>query len=315
MNEQWTSMPDRAAAWDAHIELTTWLPLASSDRIEAPSQMLASAARIDRHLARVTAETLSAPLAEQVVRGRVTLARITAFQQPLDQWKAQQPQPLAVDAELTWPEYPALAAAERDAANHLRPLAGMLDTFARTGALHEPGQGWVRLGTEVLHTGAFLTLHRDQVIRPDGALGTYEHIGVADTVRVAAIDHQGRIAVVEDHCYLQGRLQLLPGGGVEPHEPPDDAARRECEEETGWRPGTLRLLAATHPLASATAATAHLYLGTDLQQGSTRRDPTERDMTVRWLPLPDAVRAVENGAILETASALGIVLAAHALAP
>lgn len=228
--------------------------------------------------------------------------------------RADQPQPLAVDAELGWREYPALVAAERDAAGHLRTLVGVLAAFARAGDLHEPGDGWARLSTEVLHTGAFLALHHDQVIRPEGALGTYEHISVVDTVRVVAVDDQGRIAVVEDHYYLQGRQQSLPGGGIEPHEPPDEAARRECEEETGWRPGTLRLLATTDPLPSATAAATHIYVGADLHQGTERRDATEEGMAVRWFPCRTRSASHERG-IGETASALGILLTARTLAP
>ncbi|MEV4436659.1 NUDIX hydrolase [Streptomyces sp. NPDC049585] len=214
---------------------------------------------------------------------------VTAFQQPSDQCKTTQHQPLRLDAKLAWPDYPALTEAKQDAASHLRPLADILDTYARTGNLHEPGHGWIR--------------------RPRH-LRTHQR-------------RQHRVRRRRPRPHRHRRRPLLPPRPApapsrrqhRTHEPPEEATRRECKEETGWRPHILRLRATTHPLASATAATARLYLGTDLHPGSIRSDPTETDMTVRWPSLPEAVRAVETGAICETARALSIALAARTLAP
>ncbi|MCF3104873.1 NUDIX hydrolase [Streptomyces roseoverticillatus] len=225
MTQRWTKEADRAA-WNAHVGLTTWPPLAGVGYVETPSQILATAARIDRHLSHVVAELLSLPLAQQVIRGREALAPVLGLRERLDAWKRAQPQPLADDEELAWPGYPDLAAAQHAAAGRLRPLGGILGAYARTAQLHEPGQGWVRLDTEIIHHGRFLSLRRDQVIQPYGQLGTYDHVTVQDGARVVAVDPAGRIALVEDACYLQGRLPLLPGGGITPGEAPEDAAAR-----------------------------------------------------------------------------------------
>ena len=39
----------------------------------------------------------------------------------------------------------------------------------------------------------------------------------------------------------------IPSGRIEAGESPEQAAAREAEEETGWRPGPLRLLVASQP--------------------------------------------------------------------
>ena len=52
--------------------------------------------------------------------------------------------------------------------------------------------GWTRLSRQELHSGEFVALYRDRVIRPDGSPGSYEHIAVADTARVLAVDEGNR---------------------------------------------------------------------------------------------------------------------------
>ncbi|WP_371665824.1 NUDIX hydrolase [Streptomyces sp. NBC_01241] len=172
---------------------------------------------------------------------------------------------------------------------------------------------WVQLSSEVVHEGPFLTLHRDKVVKPDGVgTGFYEHICVDDTVRVVALDDHGQVAIVEDDFYLQRRrVQHLPGGGSAGEEP-QQAARRELEEEAGILAGSLHPLGVIDPLPATTSARTHLFLATDLRPGQLHRDATEIGMTVAWIPLADAVDAVRSGRITEAGSVTALLLA-HAL--
>ncbi|EME96944.1 NUDIX hydrolase [Streptomyces mobaraensis NBRC 13819 = DSM 40847] len=179
---------------------------------------------------------------------------------------------------------------------------------------HGGCRGWDRLGTEVLFHGRHLTLHRDRVVQPDGAEGTYERLTLADGARVVAVDDEGWVALVEDAFAPLGRRLLhIPGGAVAAGEDPEAAAARECEEETGRRPGALRRLGAFHPLPSRTSAVTHLYLATDLRRGTLRRDPTEAGMRACWLPLDDAVRLAASGTLTEAGTVTGLLLAARLL--
>ncbi|MFF4223357.1 NUDIX domain-containing protein [Streptomyces abikoensis] len=182
--------------------------------------------------------------------------------------------------------------------------------------IQEPLRGWSRLSTGVVHRGSHLALHHDHVLQPDGTEGTYDRLTIADGARTVAVDARRRVALVEDAFYPPGRRLLhVPGGAIAEGECPREAARRECEEETGHRPATLSPLAVYHPLPSRTSAVTHLYLGTDLHPSADHhRDPTEAAMTVRWIPLDDAVAAVRSGEITEAGSVIGLLLAASALA-
>ncbi|MFD7013681.1 NUDIX domain-containing protein [Streptomyces sp. NPDC059928] len=173
--------------------------------------------------------------------------------------------------------------------------------------------GWKRTRTEVLHEGPFVSLRRDEVIRPDGSPGTYEHVSVVDSVRVVAIDREQYVALVEDDFYLQGRRVLhLPGGGTE-GQTPRVAAVRELEEETGLVADVVRALGVIDPLPATTAARTHLVLATGLAQGAVHRDATEAAMTLEWRPLSAALNAVENGEITEAGSAMALFLVERVL--
>lgn len=172
------------------------------------------------------------------------------------------------------------------------------------------GMGWTRTATQVVHQGSFLEVHRDQVRRPDGTDGAYEHVTVADGVRVVALDSEGRVMLVEDSFYLQWRRMLhLPGGGTEGHDP-HRAALRELEEETGLVAGRLDVLGVIDPLPGITAARTHLFLATKLRQGVMHRDGAEVGMTARWCALHEAVEAVRSGRITEAGSVAALLLAA-----
>ncbi|MDX3452101.1 NUDIX hydrolase [Streptomyces sp. ME02-8801-2C] len=166
----------------------------------------------------------------------------------------------------------------------------------------------------MVHEGPFISLHRDEVLRPDGAAGVYEHVVVKDSVRVVALDDEGRVVLVEDDFYLQQRRVLhLPGGGCAGQDPLD-AARRELEEETGQVAGDLRLLASVDPLPATTRAKTHLVVATHLRPGTVQREGTETGMTVEWWTLDDAVAAARTGRITEAASVIALLLTEHAQA-
>ena len=63
-----------------------------------------------------------------------------------------------------------------------------------------------------------------------------------DVVVVAPMDRQHKVLLVKRKHPPFGGYWAIPGGFVEPHEPLEDAARRELWEETGTEPAHLEQL-------------------------------------------------------------------------
>src|SRR5712692_6450913 len=65
---------------------------------------------------------------------------------------------------------------------------------------------------------------------------------------VVAVSKDGRVLLIWRHRYITGTWGWeIPIGKIEPGETPPEAAARELEEETGWRPGPLRSLLTVLP--------------------------------------------------------------------
>ncbi|WP_435360674.1 NUDIX domain-containing protein [Haloarchaeobius sp. DFWS5] len=97
--------------------------------------------------------------------------------------------------------------------------------------------GWFRAG-------------RDRVDRPDGE--TVKHHWVesdADAVAVVAVTDDDEVVLVEQYRpTFRERCAEVPAGMVEPGESYEEAARRELEEETGYRAQSVELLETYRPI-------------------------------------------------------------------
>ncbi len=88
----------------------------------------------------------------------------------------------------------------------------------------------------------------------------------------------------------------IPAGRLEPGESPEQAAARETEEETGWRPGRLRPLGAYAPSNGSSDQRFHLFVA----DGATHiGDPTDvgESERIAWHPVAGVRDLIARGEI------------------
>ena len=178
---------------------------------------------------------------------------------------------------------------------------------------------------EVKYSGSLIRVLRRTLPTPSGGQTQFDVVEHPGAVAIAALrDNPAQpgnplVALVRQERPAINRSTLeLPAGLVTPSEvgQPEQTARRELREETGYDPGTLRLLTRTYTSPGYTTEVMSLYLATRLQPvpGQTGpKDPTEIS-GVSWLPLDDALARCGSGEIDDSKTVLGLVLARDTLA-
>jgi 8-oxo-dGTP pyrophosphatase MutT (NUDIX family) len=106
----------------------------------------------------------------------------------------------------------------------------------------------------------------------------------------------------------------IPAGGVDAGESPEQAAAREVEEETGWRPGPLRRLTSFHPTNGLSDQVFHLFVADGATHVGDPTDPSEAER-IAWVEVEAARDLLARGevrdglslAAIATALALGAI--------
>jgi ADP-ribose pyrophosphatase len=147
-----------------------------------------------------------------------------------------------------------------------------------------------------VYKGRILNLRVDQVEFDDGRSTireVVEHRGAAAIVPLLA----EKVILVRQFRYAaSSELLEIPAGTLEPGENPEVCARRELEEETGYKCGELRKILECFVAPGYSTEKIHFYMATELQRSEMFTEDDER-IKVEEVTIADAIEKVRNGQI------------------
>jgi 8-oxo-dGTP pyrophosphatase MutT (NUDIX family) len=161
-----------------------------------------------------------------------------------------------------------------------------------------------QIASRVVYANAWMSIREDQVRRLDGAPGVYGVVDKPDFALVIPRDTDG-FWMVEQYRYPVGRRAWeFPQGswGAGSRGSSAELARAELREETGLSAARLTHLGHLFTAYGFCSQGFDVYLAEDLTPGSAEREPSEQDMTYRFVSTREFRVLVADGAIADSAT-------------
>ena len=119
-------------------------------------------------------------------------------------------------------------------------------------------------------------------------------------------DNNEFIMIKEPRTPIGKNVLAFPAGMIEEGEKPEEGARRELEEETGYRAGKLKKLREVYPAIGYSNEQTIIFLATDLVKTQRHLDETE-DIEVLKIPVEEVRKMLEDGEIQTSSETVGLL--------
>lgn len=173
--------------------------------------------------------------------------------------------------------------------------------------------GWTVQGSDVLYQNPWIRVREDQVIQPDGQAGTFGVVELGPAVAVLPVHEDDTVSLVRVFRYtVDAECIETVAGGINEDEAPEDAARRELQEEIGLTADELIDLGETHQMTEIVVSPVRLFVARGLHEAESSQDPTE-ELSRLDVPLAEAVAWALHGRIVHAATVALVLRAAHLL--
>lgn len=157
--------------------------------------------------------------------------------------------------------------------------------------------------------GKVVRLYLDRVLLPNGVEAERELVRHWGAVGMVPLDRDGGVFLVRQYRHPAGRELLeIPAGKLREGEDPLECARRELEEEIGYRASKWTRLTSFYTSPGFSDEILHLFLAEGLipSQASPEEDEF---LEILKVPLEEALGMVASGEIVDSKSIAGIALA------
>ena len=139
----------------------------------------------------------------------------------------------------------------------------------------------------------------DRVLFDDGIEATREVVEHRGASVIIPLLEDKRVLLVRQYRYAIGKELLeIPAGTCDEGESPEDCAKRELQEETGFTCDDLEKVLECYVAPGYSTEKIHFFLAKRLRR--TQQDPDEDErISVEPVSIPDALAKIRNGEICD----------------
>ncbi len=160
-----------------------------------------------------------------------------------------------------------------------------------------------------IYQGSVIKLYLERVRLPNGQNIELEIMRHPGASAVVPLMDQNHVLLIRQYRHaVQQFLYEVPAGKLSPGESPLKCARRELEEETGYRAGRLKKLGAIFTSPGFCDERIHLYLATDLVKTQQCLEPCEV-IELRKVHCKKVTNMIRRGQIQDAKSIVALALA------
>jgi len=171
-----------------------------------------------------------------------------------------------------------------------------------------PFEPYEVLESKQIYSSHWCGLRRDVLKLDDGSPQEYHVVEIPDAVAAVPLTSDGRVVLIGQYRYPHGKTHWeIPAGRLTDGEPPEEGARREVREETGYAPGSFEKLPGFYAANGISSHYAHLFLARDcVLAGPAEPEPCER-IVVRVFTRREVEALLDAGRIEDGFTALALL--------
>ncbi len=160
-------------------------------------------------------------------------------------------------------------------------------------------QPWRVKSSETVADCRIFKVRKDVVFSPrTGEVHDMFVLEQPNWVNIIPLTSDEQVVMVEQWRHGTRSVHLeTPGGLMDERESPEQCARRELLEETGYEAGKIVHLGTVHPNPSIQNNLQHYELAIDCRKVAEPKLDHAEDIAVQLIPLADVARLIETGKI------------------
>jgi ADP-ribose pyrophosphatase len=162
---------------------------------------------------------------------------------------------------------------------------------------------------ETAYKNDYIELIKDKVRLPSGVEAEFYALDSNDTIVFLALTNERRAILTEQYRPALGLVILeLPAGNLKQGESPQEGAKRELREETGWEAEEIVYLGSFYRNPGRDTGSVHAFIGKGFYQHSPKLDRYEW-IEPKEMDFEDLLNKVLNNGIKDITTVSAVLMA------